>query len=619
MKRKPGYGSLIALVILCLGSLAATLTVGGQSPALGLDLQGGISVVLQPKTEATSQQLDQAITIIRRRVDGLGVAEPEITRQGDFIVVSLPGVEDKDRAIALVGQTARLTFRPVCALIPAGLGDDVYRAALDPAQAGQAAACVTPATGASTTTAPTTTAPTASEPPPGSSTSDGSEAPATTTGPEAGPSEGPGPAGPPDGNSAPAALPRAGHTALAQTEPPTTDEAPAATSDGTPAAASDAPEATATTAPGTTATSVAPPTTVAGAPPCGETGANASDVPNEQPMVAVNPRGGQGGTPVCEVLGPTELEGSAVSSAAASIQSGRWLVVVELKPAGLAGFNKVSAPCFNQSPLCPVGRTAIVLDGIVQSDPAPEAPTFNSTTIQITGDFSNADADNLALALNYGSLPVELEQQRVETVSATLGRDSLRAGLLAGLLGVVAVLIYMILYYRALGLVVVLGLLLWGALNYSIITWLSESQGLALSLAGVTGIVVSVGVTTDSFIVYFERMKDEIKAGRTVRSAADHAFVRSWRTIVAADLASFIGAILLFTLTVGAVRGFAFFLGLSTLLDLFTAYFFKRPMVALMARSRFFTEARWFGLASALGVHDQPARTAVPVPAGASR
>ncbi|MGQ0617174.1 MAG: protein translocase subunit SecD [Acidimicrobiia bacterium] len=604
MKRKPGYGWLIALVVLCLGSLAATLTVGGQSPALGLDLQGGISVVLQPKTSATSQQLDQAITIIRRRVDGLGVAEPEITRQGDFIVVSLPGVEDKDRAIALVGQTARLTFRPVCALIPAGLGNDVYRAALDPAQAGQAAACVTPATGASTTTAPTTTAPTASEPPPDTATSDGSEAPGTTTGPDAGASEGPDTAGPPDGNSAPAPLPRAGHTGLAQTDPPTTDEAPAASSE--------APDATPTTAPGTTATSAAPPTTVAGAPPCGETGANASDAPNEQPMVAVNPRGGQGGTPLCEVLGPTELEGSAVSSAAASIQSGRWLVVVELKPAGLAGFNKVSTPCFNQSPQCPVGRTAIVLDGIVQSDPAPEAPTFNSTTIQITGDFSNADADNLALALNYGSLPVELEQQRVETVSATLGRDSLRAGLLAGLIGVVAVLVYMILYYRALGLVVVLGLMLWGALNYSIITWLSESQGLALSLAGVTGIIVSVGVTTDSFIVYFERMKDEIKAGRTVRSAADHAFVRSWRTIVAADLASFIGAILLFTLTVGAVRGFAFFLGLSTMLDLFTAYFFKRPMVALMARSRFFTEARWFGLASALGVHDQPARTATP-------
>ena len=198
--------------------------------------------------------------------------------------------------------------------------------------------------------------------------------------------------------------------------------------------------------------------------------------------------------------------------------------------------------------------------------------------------------------MNYGSLPVQLEPQQEQSVSPTLGRDSLRAGLIAGGIGIAAVALYMILYYRALGIVVVLGLSVWSALNYSIITYLSGNAGLALSLSGVTGIVVSVGVTTDSYIVYFERMKDEIKSGRTVRSSVDHAFKRAWHTIVAADLASFIGAVLLYWLTVGAVRGFAFFLGLSTLLDLVTAYFFKRPMVALLARSRFLTEARWIGL-----------------------
>jgi preprotein translocase subunit SecD len=162
----------------------------------------------------------------------------------------------------------------------------------------------------------------------------------------------------------------------------------------------------------------------------------------------------------------------------------------------------------------------------------------------------------------------------------------------------------MIIYYRMLGLVVVAGLAVWSALNYTIIVYLSSSAGLALSLAGVTGIVVSVGVTTDSYIVYFERMKDEIKGGKTVRSSVDYAFKKAWHTIVAADVASLIGAGLLFWLTVGAVRGFAFFLGLSTMLDLITAYYFKRPMVALLARSRFLTEARWIGVAKGLGVEE---------------
>jgi preprotein translocase subunit SecD len=192
----------------------------------------------------------------------------------------------------------------------------------------------------------------------------------------------------------------------------------------------------------------------------------------------------------------------------------------------------------------------------------------------------------------------------------------LRAGLIAGLVGIGAVAVYMVLYYRALGVVVIVGLGVWSALSYSIITALSSSSGLALSLSGVTGIVVSVGVTTDSYIVYFERMKDEIKTGKTVRSAVDHAFKRAWRTIVSADLASFIGAALLFWLTVGAVRGFAFFLGLSTLLDLITAYFFKRPMVALLARSRFLTEARWIGVRAGLGDSEH---RAVAAPAGGGR
>src|SRR5207253_4768135 len=177
---------------------------------------------------------------------------------------------------------------------------------------------------------------------------------------------------------------------------------------------------------------------------------------------------------------------------------------------------------------------------------------------------------------------------------------SLRAGIVAGVVGLSLVLLYMILYYRALGLVVALGLTVSGMLIYAIVSALGQTNGLALSLAGATGIIVSVGVTGDSYVVYFERLKDEIRSGKTVRSSVDRGFSRAYRTILAADLVSLIGAGVLYLLTVGSVRGFAFFLGLSTLLDVFTAYFFTRPMVVLLGRSRFFTEARWMGVARGL-------------------
>jgi len=214
--------------------------------------------------------------------------------------------------------------------------------------------------------------------------------------------------------------------------------------------------------------------------------------------------------------------------------------------------------------------------------------------------------------LKYGSLPVQLQPQTVETVSATLGKDSLAAGLVAGAVGIGLVALYMVFYYRALGLVVWLGLAISGALLYSIIAYLGTNSGLALSLAGVTGIIVSVGVTVDSYIVYFERLKDEIRAGKTIRSSVDRGFKRAYRTILAADLVSIFAAGTLYVLSVGAVRGFAFFLGLSTLLDLITAYFYTRPMVVLLGRSRFFTEARWVGVARGLAAPAPGAIAEVP-------
>ncbi|MFN8018559.1 MAG: SecD/SecF family protein translocase subunit [Acidimicrobiales bacterium] len=212
------------------------------------------------------------------------------------------------------------------------------------------------------------------------------------------------------------------------------------------------------------------------------------------------------------------------------------------------------------------------------------------------GNFTQAEAKELALVLRYGSLPVEFEQAALQQVSATLGRDSLHAGLLAGLVGIAVVAIYMLAYYRGLGLVVVAGLSVWAGLMYGLICALSANAGLALTLSGIIGIVVSVGTTVDSYVVYFERMKDEVKSGRSVKAASERGFDSAIRTIITADVASFLGAFLLYILTVGPVRGFAFFLGISVLLDLFVAYFFTRPLVMLIGRSPKIGESRFFGL-----------------------
>jgi preprotein translocase subunit SecD len=310
------------------------------------------------------------------------------------------------------------------------------------------------------------------------------------------------------------------------------------------------------------------------------------------------------------LLGPAEVKGQALSGASATVsQTGAWEVQFELTGDGTKQWNDMATKVGAGN------QIAIDLDGVVRSAPRLEVTEFQGRGV-ITGNFSQAEAKDLALVLRYGALPVQLDRQTVQTVSATLGRDSLRAGLVAGGIGIGLVALYMLLYYRALGLVVWVGLALTGAIMYSLVTLLGRTSGLALSLAGATGIIVSVGVTVDSYVVYFERLKDEIRSGKTIRSSLDRGFSRAYRTILAADAASIIGAAVLYVLSVGSVRGFAFFLGLTTLLDIFTAYFFTRPMVLLLGRSRLFTEARWVGVARGLNAAPAaatPSRTREPV------
>jgi preprotein translocase subunit SecD len=548
---------LVLILVVAYGGLVATL-VSGNSPELGLDLQGGVSVVLAPTGDATGDQLDQSVSIIRDRVDALGVAEPDITRQGDAIVVQLPGVRNRDRALALVGQTAELQFRPVLTSAPLPADEVADAQAAADAQVGGAGAEDGEEGDAGGDDAESTT--------------ESTEATTGTTAAEGalGMVEGESAAAPPQ-DPAPA------EDATTTTTPTTTEGDADATGD----AASQVPELTPR---------------------------DQDDPEAEVTLAGLPDRGAAEGTTNVYQLGPSMATGRIVSTASADIQNGQWLVRLEMKGGadGIDRFNEIAATCFTQSPECPSGQAAIVLDSIVQSAPTIQEASFAADQIQISGNFTEGEAKDLALVLRYGSLPVELERQSVQTVSASLGDDSLRAGIVAGIVGLILVALFMLVYYRALGLVVVLGLTVWGSLMYTIISFLGETQGLALTLAGVTGIIVSIGITVDSYVVYFERLKDEVKAGRTLRTSTDRSFKRAFRTILAADFTSFLGALVLWWLTVGSVRGFAFFLGLSTLLDVVVAWFFTRPTVMLLSRNRAFTEMPVLGVARGLAAEPAP-------------
>lgn len=515
--RRSQIVSLLLAVIIGFGSLAGVLAAG-WAPVLGVQLQGGVEVLLRPTAPADDEQLESAIEIIRSRVDALGVAEPDITRQGEQVVVQLPGVKDKQRAVDLVGQTAELRFRPV--LLTFNRFDEAeLRSALDLADAyngaiDEAAEAVDSADADA-------------EPVLDGETADDSlgDSPADQAG------------GPPESVEPPEII-----------EPETT--APEADDPVETAAEADEP----------------------------------IEIEIEEPLELTQPEDDLAERTVVLtdrgqitgfVLGPAELTGEAVAEAAATFNN-EWVVNVDLTDEGAVGFDEIAARYFGQ-------QVAIVLDGVVESAPVIRAAEFGGTAV-ISGTFDEEGARDLAVALRFGALPVEFEQDDVRTVSATLGEGTLRAGVIAGIVGLILVGLYMLVYYRLLGIVAVASLAISGSVLWSLISWLGESRGLALTLAGTTGIIVSIGVQVDSNIVYYERIKEEVRRGRAVRSAADASFKGAFMTIVWADLASLIGAGVLYQLTSGTVRGFALYLGLATLIDLAVSYFFMRPLVVFVAR-----------------------------------
>jgi preprotein translocase subunit SecD len=296
------------------------------------------------------------------------------------------------------------------------------------------------------------------------------------------------------------------------------------------------------------------------------------------------------------LLEPAAVVGTDVKTASASILStggttnvttGAWAVDVQFTGSGQAKFTNLTAATIGK-------QVAIVLDGVVQS-----APTTNERIpgdAQITGSFTQAQAEDLANVLKYGALPLAFEKSQAESISPTLGHTELQGGLLALAVGLALVIIYSFLYYRVLGFVVIASLAVSGLLVYAVVVLLGQAIGFTLTLAGIAGLILSVGVTADSFVVYFERIKDEVREGRTIRAAVERAWPAARRTILSADTVSFLAAAVLYVVSLGSVRGFAFTLGLSTLSDVLLVFVFTRPLLTLLVRNRVFSSPRWSGL-----------------------
>jgi preprotein translocase subunit SecD len=514
---KSARKSLIWLLVIIFG-LAGLIGFGSTTdenasftPKLALDLQGGTQIILSPLLldgqAVTTEQLDQAVSIIRQRVDASGVSESQVTTQGDTnIIVSIPGIPDEN-TLALIKASAKLEFRPVLV------------------------------TSAGTPTAEVDGA--------GTSDPDATESPA----PEETPAAEEPTASPTDGSDLNWITPEI------QKEFDDLDCASAFREPGQ----------------------------------------------IDDPAVPLVTCDVNGFTKF--ILGPVEVDGANISDASngtvtssTGASTNTWAVNLEFDEIGTEGFSTVTQRLFPLEQ--PRNQFAITLDGFVITAPTTQAVITNGSA-QITGSFDRESSKVLADQLKYGSLPIGFEVQSQENISATLGQDQLTSGLLAGLIGLILVVIYSAFQYRGLAIVTVGSLLVAAVLVYLLIAFLSWRQGYRLSMAGVAGLIVAIGITVDSFIVYFERVRDEIREGRNLEVAVENAWKRSIRTILASDAVSFTAAATLFLLTVGNVRGFAFTLGLTTIVDLIVVLLFTHPLLRLLARTKFFSSGHpWSGFDS---------------------
>jgi preprotein translocase subunit SecD len=614
-------GRPLALVLLLLVLLYGGMVLGGRySPALGLDLRGGTTVTLTPKAsggaKVTKSELNTAVDIMRQRVNNLGVGNAEVATEGSNIVVSVPG-KNKQDALAQIGETALLSIR------------QVYESN-DPNMTGstvQDTSATTPTASPSAATNPsgspsaTTTSPAA-----GSATTTPSVSPSVTVSPSAAGSSSPKALGAPGAQQAhaePAGFVRAAASSAAPTASATPAVAPAASAPaGAASASSPAPASSPSPTIGPQSTSGVNPAKAETTPSAAELAAynslNCDDPANQkggQPdltnafMVAC---GDPGGAWFRYMLYPTLIQGKEISSADAELigTTGTvWGVNLNFKSGASSRWASFTT---KGAAANPQWDTAIVLDGQVESaEYIAEAITGGQT--QISGNFTHKTASQLANVLKYGALPLAFEVPTAQTVSATLGNTELQAGLLAGAIGLVLVLLYSFFYYRGLSVVTVSSLALSAAIQYPTIVLLGKAINYTLSLAGIAGLIVAIGVTADSFVVFFERLRDEVRDGNSLRTSVERGWVRARRTIVSADLVSLIASVILYLLAIGDVRGFAFTLGLSTIVDLVVVFLFTKPLITLLAKTKFFGDGHPLSGLSAARLGVDRLKTAAPV------
>ncbi|MFE6737918.1 protein translocase subunit SecD [Streptomyces tubercidicus] len=555
----PGRALVLVLVAI-VGLVGGMFYAGSLTPRLGIDLAGGTSFTLEAenmpgKPNAINEtNMKTAAGIMDRRVNGLGVSETEVQTQGtNHIIVNIPRGTDAKQARQQVGTTAQLGFRPVL-----------------------------------TTTAGTKTP----EP-----------QPSPSKGGANGKGKGDKAAGDP-AKDQPGTQQNASSSQSPNAKPTTQGRA---VTDALKKAPSAKPTPSGPAKPSAPPVPPTPPG-AAEIPPALQKQLNALDCSSKKSRAAAGEKaaGAKASAPVvaCKddgtqkyALGPVGVEGTDVKDAKAVFdsQGGQgWIVQMDFTSDGGKKFADVTGKLATKTP--PQNQFAIVLDGAVVSDPRVNQQ-LNSGNATISGGFTQQTAEDLGNMLSYGSLPLSFKIADETTVTAALGGEQLHAGLIAGAIGLALVVIYLVAYYRGLALVALASLLVSAILTYTIMTLLGPTIGFALNLPAVCGAIVAIGITADSFIVYFERIRDEIREGRTLRPAVERGWPRARRTILVSDFVSFLAAAVLFIVTVGKVKGFAFTLGLTTVLDVIVVFYFTKPLMTLLARRKFFADGHsWSGL-----------------------
>jgi preprotein translocase subunit SecD len=572
-------GLLVLLIIMVVAITGSDTFSPGKwhhdfKVALGLDLAGGTQVTLSARTingkPPSAGDMTTAISIMNSRVDAQGFNNAQVQQQGsNFITVTVPG-KNAQQVVNLVGTTAKLFFRQV---LLEGTGT---------AKASSSTSASTPSPSSSPSSTPSSGA--SSSPSPSAAGAPGS-------------------AGQPGGQRLStasrllaASKHKSGKPKSSSSATPSSSSSPSPTpSTSTPPAASQAQGDASLVSPAVL--------TLFNKLNCNSKNWKAQihyttaiyDNPNNQ-IVSCS-------SGIKYALDKSKVFGTDVTSAQAglpssqtSLSSNAWQVNLSLNGTGAAAFGTLTSDMYSKygstgTASSPLDLLAVVLDGEVVSAPAIDQGAITGGQAQITGSFTQTEATTLANQLQYGSLPINLTKQDVQSVSASLGRNQLVAGLVAAAIGLGLVVIYSFLYYRGLGLVSVSSLIIASVLAYLSIVLLSKyaSSGFNLSLAGIAGLIVAIGITADSFVVFFERLRDEVRDGRSLRPAVESGWRRARRTILVSDTVSFLAALLLWYFSVSDVKGFAFTLGLTTLIDIIVVFLFTKPMVTLLARTRFFS------------------------------